>query len=76
MTPTNRANLLSEIQILPPDAFISSEHAAAFLDTTAPVLANWRSQKRGPKFYGNGAFIRYRVTDLVAFMNERAGEQE
>jgi hypothetical protein len=38
------------------------------------VLLNWRSQRRGPRYYGNGNFIRYRISDLDLWMSSRADE--
>jgi hypothetical protein len=35
-------------------------------------MANWRMQKRGPQFVrGKGRFVRYKISDLKAFMVER-----
>lgn len=69
-----RAELLSQLNDLPDDAFVSARHAAAVLDTTTSVLANWRSQRRGPTYHGNRDFIRYRLATLHSWMNQRAGE--
>ena len=69
-----RAELLSQLHDLPDDAFVSARHAAAVLDTTTSVLANWRSQRRGPTYHGNGDFIRYRLATLHTWMSQRAGE--
>jgi hypothetical protein len=67
-----RARLLAEIRTLPDDTYISTKHAAALLDTSAGQLANWRMQRRGPLFVrGKARFIRYRISDLKAFMADR-----
>jgi len=73
-TNTSRVALLSEIENLPNTAFVSSRHAAALLDGSPSVLANWRSQRRGPAYCGNGDFIRYRVIDLHHWMAQRSHE--
>jgi hypothetical protein len=70
----SRAELLAEIEGLPPDAFIPPPHAAAFLGSTPTVLHSWRQQQRGPPFYGSNQFIRYRLCDLAQWMAFRAGE--
>ncbi len=64
----SRAELLAEIRALPDFAPVTSQHAAAFLDTSTGVLANWRSQRRGPRFEKNGDFVRYRISALKAFL--------
>jgi hypothetical protein len=69
-----RAELLLQVHGLPGDAFVSARHAAAVLDTSTSVLANWRSQRRGPTYHGNGDFIRYQLSTLYAWMSQRAGE--
>jgi len=69
-----RAQLLADIEGLPPDAFIPTAHAAAYLGSTPEVMGSWRSQRRGPRFYGSHEFIRYRIADLDRFMATRAGE--
>ena len=69
-----RASLLTEIAGLPPSAFISPAHAAAYLGSTTGVLHSWRSQRRGPRFHGSNEFIRYRIADLDQWMATRADE--
>jgi hypothetical protein len=70
----SRAELLAEIADLPSDAFIPSAHAAAYLGSTPTVLMSWRSQRRGPRYYGSNEFIRYRIDDLDSWMATRADE--
>jgi hypothetical protein len=60
---------------LPDDAYVTAKHAAAVLDTTYGQLANWRSERRGPPFVrGKARFLRYRISDLKAFMAQRLNE--
>jgi hypothetical protein len=70
----SRADLLAEIANLPPSAFIPTAHAAAYLGSTAGVLLNWRSQRRGPRYHGKNDFVRYRICDLDSWMSSRADE--
>jgi hypothetical protein len=70
----SREELLVEIARLPASAFVPAAHAAAYLDSTPEVLLNWRSHRRGPRYYGNGNFIRYRISDLDSWMSSRADE--
>ena len=69
-----RIELLHEIRGLPSDAFVTPQHAAALLDTTTSVLANWRSQRRGPVYSGHRDFIRYRIEALRQWMMQRERE--
>lgn len=68
----SREELLAEIATLPDESFTTTGPAAAFLDTTPQVLANWRSKRRGPPFVSLGKkFVRYKVGVLRAYMAER-----
>jgi hypothetical protein len=69
-----RADLLLEIANLPDTAFISPQLAAAYINTTTSVMLCWREQRRGPRYHGANAFIRYKVADLDAWMATRANE--
>lgn len=40
------------------------------------TLANWRSQRRGPRFIRVGRLIRYRIEDLQAFLDAGAVEAD
>jgi hypothetical protein len=73
-TRKTRAALLAEIADLPASAFVSTAHAAAYIGSTPDVLFCWRSQRRGPRYYGALAFIRYRIADLDSWMASRADE--
>jgi hypothetical protein len=69
-----RAELLADIEGLPANAYLGAHHAAAYLGTTIGVLANWRSQRVGPRYEGSKEFIRYRLCDLRSLMQGRANE--
>jgi hypothetical protein len=70
----SRADLLAEVESLTADAFLTPQQAAAVLATTPSVLANWRSQRRGPGYCGNKGFIRYRRDVLQRWMSARTLE--
>lgn len=38
------------------------------LTTSAAVLANWRSQKRGPRYYKSAKKVFYRASDVEQFI--------
>ena len=52
--------------------YVDEREAAAILGLKRGTLANWRSQRRGPKYQrpGGGRFIRYRVDVLIAWAEE------
>jgi hypothetical protein len=70
----SRADLLAEIEGLPPSAFVTTAQAAAYIGSSPGVMLNWRSQRRGPRYYGSNDFVRYRLSDLDLWMSSRAGE--
>jgi hypothetical protein len=70
----SRGDLLAEIARLPRSAFILPAQAAAYIGSNPAVLQNWRSQRRGPRYHGKDEFVRYRISDLDAFMSTRAHE--
>jgi hypothetical protein len=66
-----RAARLTEIADYPDCAYISAVDAAALLDTSPGVLANWRSRKVGPRFVRFRDSIRYQMGALKAFAEGR-----
>lgn len=62
----------------PPDELLTAKQAAAFLKVKPGTLACWRTTKRYPlKYTRVGKSIRYRLSDLQAFLASRdsgAGE--
>ncbi len=51
---------------------LKTEEAADFLRVKPTTLEQWRWQGRGPRFIKLGRCVRYRRTDLEAFMDGRA----
>lgn len=47
---------------------LSEEAAARFLGVTKRTLKQWRQDGRGPRFVKVGRSVRYRMTDLEAFV--------
>ena len=53
------------------------ERGAAEIVGCAPrTLANWRSQRRGPRFIRVGRLIRYRIEDLESYLDSRIVETD
>ena len=71
-----REELLEEVASAAADAYLTARHAAAFLNCPEQTLANWRQQKRGPKFNRIDRFIRYRLGDLKDFMETGRGHHQ
>ena len=69
-----RTKVLCEIHELPPSALLTPKQAAAYLNTTTGVMANWRSLRRGPRYHGADDFVRYRLRDLDDWVSQRASE--
>ena len=70
----SRADRLAEIADLPPEAFVNTRLAAAYIDASPAVMQSWRSQRRGPRYFGRNEFVRYRIADLDLWMSARADE--
>ena len=51
---------------------LTTTEAAAALALAPKTLRNWRSQGLGPPFIRLGGAIRYRETDLLAWVDAQA----
>lgn len=51
----------------PKKMMVSPNEAARIFSVSPGTLGNWRSAKRGPKFFKIGAKVLYRVDDLETF---------
>jgi len=51
----------------PRPVMVSTGEAAAMFSVAGGTLQNWRSQKKGPKFFKVNRKILYRVEDLEKF---------
>ena len=71
---TSKRALLCEVASYPEAAYVKPKFAAALLDTSPAVLANWRNQRRGPPYSGHGDFVRYQIKVLNEWMAQRASE--
>jgi len=61
-TPTSKANF--QIALTPKQVIERYPQ----LTESEGVLANWRSQKKGPKYYKIGSKIIYKPSDIESFM--------
>ena len=51
--------------------FLTTEQAAKFLKVSVKTLKSWRRiQSQGPPYSNQGHFVRYRLSDLEAYMRK------
>lgn len=50
---------------------LNERQAARFLGVSAGTLRLWRSEGRSPKFFRAGKLIRFRLSDLNQWIEER-----
>lgn len=56
---------------LQPGDLLTAKEAAELLGLSAITLANWRSQRKGPRYHKVGArAVRYLRADLAAFIGD------
>jgi len=55
---------------------VDETSASEIIGCAPRTLANWRSQRRGPRFIRVGRLIRYRIEDLQAFLDAGAVEAD
>jgi hypothetical protein len=48
----------------------NEDQTAKILNCTKAALRRWRRERRGPRFVKLGRLIRYRETDLEAFVDQ------
>lgn len=56
-----------------PDQLLAEVHAAKLLAVSPRTLRNWRTIGNGPDYIKiSGRCVRYRLCDLIAFINKRS----
>lgn len=53
------------------DPLVDEFQAAPFVARKVTVLRGWRRRGEGPRFYWIGAAVRYRLSDLEAWLESR-----
>jgi excisionase family DNA binding protein len=53
-----------------PDEFLSSDYVAEWLVLTRNTLEKWRVRGEGPPFVKVGGRVRYRRSDVLAWVGE------
>lgn len=59
----------------PREALASPSEVAEYLGTSVPVLAKWRYHGRGPRFVTVGRSIRYRWSEVDAWLANNTRSQ-
>ncbi|HVS73686.1 MAG TPA: helix-turn-helix domain-containing protein [Phycisphaerae bacterium] len=59
---------MSEAIAIPQKVLLTTAEAAQVLDLRKETLDAWRQQKRGPKYVKVGSNVRYRRTDIDAYI--------
>jgi predicted DNA-binding transcriptional regulator AlpA len=52
---------------------LTEKEAAAFFSIERNTLNKWRSIGKGPKYYKIGGAVRYKISDLEAFIRPLGG---
>ncbi|GAB5388408.1 MAG: hypothetical protein Alpg2KO_13760 [Alphaproteobacteria bacterium] len=53
----------------PQECLLDQHQTAKYLALSPKTLANWRTQGKGPEYHKIGGRIRYRQSDLDAYVN-------
>ena len=51
-----------------PNSYVNDVKAADIIDASPQTMRNWRFEGRGPAYVKKGRMVRYRVQDLLDFM--------
>ncbi len=49
-------------------SLMTTQQAASYLNVAVSTLEHWRSEGRGPAYVRLGSNVRYRVTDVDAYV--------
>lgn len=62
----------TDVGLMSDPQYLTTKEAADFTRFTAGTLRNMRSEGRGPRFRRVGKAVRYRVADLIEWMESAA----
>jgi excisionase family DNA binding protein len=68
-----RRNKVLQEENLQPDPLWDKRLAARYLRISVQTLDRWRTEGRGPKWLKVGSQVRYRATDVEAYLAECVG---
>lgn len=61
---------VSNMKAYPLQSFVSEEVASELTGYSMPTLRKWRTYKKGPQYYKTEKSVRYKVQDLIEFMEK------
>jgi predicted DNA-binding transcriptional regulator AlpA len=53
-----------------PDEILDTDQVAALLQIRASTLKRWRLVKKGPRYFRAGRHVRYRLSSVLAWVEE------
>jgi excisionase family DNA binding protein len=56
------------------EPLLTTQDVASFLGLPATTLKKWRATRTGPRAYKVGKHVRYRFSDVEAWLAERVSE--
>jgi len=51
--------------------YVSDREVSRLLGVARQTLCNWRFQQKGPRYIKGNRFVRYAMSDVLAFMEAR-----
>jgi hypothetical protein len=64
----DREVIMTKLNVLDPDSLVSEIKAAEILDVTKFCLRRWRNREINIPYCRVGRLVKYRVSDLTAFL--------
>lgn len=71
-----RLELLLEFEMAPPGTLFTQETLCAMLECSEGTVERDRNQGRGVPFYKLGRLVRYKKSDIVDYLMNRAAQQK
>ena len=62
------------VETLTDDSLMAPPPTSEYLGVPEATLAQWRYQGKGPRFFKVGKHVRYRKSDVDAWLEEQASE--
>ena len=59
---------------LNPDPLLSVSELAAYVGVPKQTVYSWRTRRRGPKAYQVGKYLRFRLSEIDAWLEQNADE--
>lgn len=63
-------------KIIPGETHLNEQEAANYLNVSLSGLRKWRTRRVGPRYCRFGRLIRYRQSDLDAWVDARSSKRD